>query len=56
MERLAGGGGSRAWESEVESFPVARVARVAGPDGVVDAVVPIVPECPFVPELIPPDS
>ena len=56
MERLAGGGASRAWESEVESFPVASITRVAGPDGVAEAVVPIVPECPFVPELIPPDS
>ncbi len=56
MERLAGGAGSRAWESEVESFPVSRVARIAGPDGVVDAAVAIVAECPFVPELIPPDS
>ena len=48
--------GGRAWESEVESFPVSRVTRVAGPDGVVDAAVAIVAECPFVPELIPPDS
>ena len=57
MERLAGVvPASRPWESEVESFPVSCVARIAGPDGVVDAAVAIVAECPFVPELIPPDS
>jgi hypothetical protein len=57
IERMAGcRAGGRPWESEVESFPLSHVARVAGPDGVVDAAVAIVAECPFVPELIPPDS